>query len=448
MRVCLWICLAGWAVATVAAAREADPVTERSLRYSMVVKGPSRVVCQDVVRVAEEAMGQFVWWMGTPPPAHVRFLIDWTREDHDPASPVLERNLLPGRRMSEFVIRGGGPVARERERLIRTCMRVYLQAMALSVEGLRAGDHLADPPLWLSEGLTQSMFPDRHRLFMQVVARGGQLRTTPDLGAVQNWLELDVNRLHAFRQQAYCLLLARAVTGPRGQLARLVPWMREHGLSGEEPFWKDGEAERQWWRGLTGGVRETRLPVLTWEESAARLAGLMVFSMPLAEGGGEVLVRLDDLPDARTLQKKNVKKNAAPRGGVTTERTVYEWTPEQKQRIQEHLGRLGQLQMQAHAILSQPLQAYQQALVDWSQGKAEPAAKTGEGARNFHRAAAAHMERAAVLLDWVEVNTPPDVPYTGLDSYRAFMDEGARMRLPVKDAIRKQLTRIEASGSL
>jgi hypothetical protein len=138
-------------------------------------------------------------------------------------------------------------------------------------------------PLWLIEGLRETLSDDPTRNREEIVKRAALAQRAPTLAQITGWKVLSNDRLLNLWQRAFCYYLVSCLTHPQARLVDFQGWLES--ITGPEP--KQAEylfpTEMGWQRELLEASGRDRALVFTWDESAAEIAADQSIELPPAK---------------------------------------------------------------------------------------------------------------------------------------------------------------------
>ncbi len=298
------------------------------------------------------------------------------------------------------------------EALVRTLALGLVQAMAWKEKPQAPVAELPEPPLWLSEGLTQwteqalqneisssvlipvLKYRDLSIMaepFRQIVWKAHLSNRAPDLNKVQEWNALPELRVERMWQQAFCYWAFEAATRTGSGRMSLVEWIHESDVITPEPYWRNSASEANWWN------REIRLSetssefALSWQRTTQALRDLMVCKFTHAQTKDTELLRLGELPRLPASKSGKKSKNQELENQV-------------RATVLEQVEGLLDLESRAHALCQPALAAYIESLRSWIGGDMEAYRQRFQEGQERMRLAGKYHSLINDKLDWVIVN--------------------------------------------
>ncbi|MCS7063145.1 MAG: hypothetical protein NZM04_03710 [Methylacidiphilales bacterium] len=190
------------------------------------------------------------------------------------------------------------------EELIRQIVSILIYEKALTrFIPFEPGDYLPALPLWLNEGLTQTLFDKRHDTWTAIVVRAYRIGRSPSLKDILGWKELSPDTLFRAWQQAHvyhlvCWLTQDSMTRAefQRQLMQYIP--RVLGSRGSSVPWPNPERLEPLWKDYLKGLQRPSDIILTWDQTAAELMRLQKVVLQNSDGSTPVLTTLDRLHEA------------------------------------------------------------------------------------------------------------------------------------------------------
>ncbi len=243
-------------------------------------------------------------------------------------------------------------------------------------------------PLWLVEGLRESLEDDPDHDREEIVKRAAMGNRAPTLAEVTGWQDLSTDRLLGTWQGAFCYYLVNSLTHPQQRRLDFQEWLAS--ITGPNP----GSAirlfptEMGWQRELReAGDRSLNL-VYSWDESAAALTAAETMALPKEKGHDDT--RLCTIETIATVPR----------------------TPAVEAAINQKIRELTALQLRVHPSWQPVIELYRFGLTALARDN-DPKRATAY-IHQAHVQRATEMDLRGKLLDyanWFEVtqNLPPTV---------------------------------------
>ena len=135
-------------------------------------------------------------------------------------------------------------------------------------------------PLWLLEGLRESLNDDPDHNREEIVKRAALGQRAPTLAEVTGWKDISRDRLLGLWQGAFCYYLVDSLTYPQARLADFQQWLAS--ITGPNPAsaLRLFPTEMGWQRELREASGRSRNLVYGWDESAAALTAAETIALP------------------------------------------------------------------------------------------------------------------------------------------------------------------------
>ncbi|MEM6822676.1 MAG: hypothetical protein AAF558_12140 [Verrucomicrobiota bacterium] len=295
----------------------------------------------------------------------------------------------------------------------RSIVIALLQALTWDGEAKISIEELADPPLWLSEGLLWSMVSTRDEQWQSIVMKAGRIQRVPSLVQIQEWDLLSEFSVERYWQQAfsYWLFKKAVITSSEKRAIRL--WLKKLRTVEPEPFWTDSAQTEVWWQKQVDSPTGKAIPVLGWEQTVASLSQALHFSIRV-EGGSRKMIQIRELPNEVLV------------GFSPTE-------------VKEAMQKLELLELKAHFLWRPVVEAYRQALGQWMVGEYAEYRKAINQARLLEERIRDQHRASKDMLDWAVVNLEFQATEDQLTDYaklvRELEKERERVRLKNQRAL-------------
>jgi hypothetical protein len=227
-------------------------------------------------------------------------------------------------------------------------------------------------PMWLIEGLRESLNVDPAHDRESIVRRAVKSQSTPTLAEVTGWRELSDDRLLGIWQRAFSYYLVECLTEPGPRLDDFHKWLQS--FSGDTSAIQNFPTETDWQRELNDAAQRSHDIVYTWNETLSELTDDETITYPDAKTGKVQSCTIDDV--------LNIERTPAVIDALT-----------------ERGFLLTQLELRAHPSWHNVLESYRSALTLLvAPDKTDEARRLLEQA---HRESVAEMDRHQKLLDYV-----------------------------------------------
>jgi|GEM_PF-2707007 len=298
--------------------------------------------------------------------------------------------------------------------LARSVAAAYAQAVAWDGAQPEVGQEIARPPYWLAEGLAARLVDARKEDWVEVMGRLHRTGTLPALAEVQSWDGPGSTSWDGHLRRAVCYWLVRQVARTPVESRTLRLWLQASRTQAGARYWDKAEAEG-WWRQSALEKVPAEVPVLGWEQTAARLREALHFPARLKGEGESRIISLMDLPDSPA-----VFAEARP------------W--------ESSTGQLAQLRAQSHWLWIYVIDRFDAALGAWLSGRMPEYRRRLAEALILQERMNGVMTGSSDLLDWVTVNFPARASDPDWLDFRRLVDETERVRpgrgsLPRPDGI-------------
>jgi hypothetical protein len=331
---------------------------------------------------------------------------------------------------------------KHQEALVRTICLGLVQAMSWKGVGQAPVAELPEPPLWLSEGLTQwtlqalqnewrssvliptVQFRDISPMaeeFRQIVWKAQLSSRAPGLEDVQGWKTLSELRVERLWQQAFSYWAFEAATRTESGQRALYQWIREQDVITPEPYWKVSNSEANWWNRQIRRSENSSEYLLSWERSTQSLRDLMVFEFVHAKTKDTELLRLGELP-----RLPRIKREAHPE--------MQELQDSVRQTVLKQMQRLRELESRAHLLYRPAINAYIDSLRRWLNGDMEAYRTRFNEGQERMRLAGKYHALVNDKLDWVVVN----YEFSGLGEKELDYGKWARQLSRERERVRRE----------
>jgi|GEM_PF-1176183 len=310
-----------------------------------------------------------------------------------------------------FTIKGQGNWKDGKEQLYRTLAICVLQSRMLPEKGKLGPNNLPDPPLWLSEGLTQTLMESRREDFAYAVWRFSLSKKVPSLESIQQWEELSPDGIRRSWQQAFSFWLFTQATRNRAEKVTLQSYLSMQLKDPGRNYWTAEATNEEWWQRSTSVALKQQIPGLNWQQSVARLRDSTFFTVRYTGDEGERLISITELPKS-TASLQSLKP------------------------VDELALKLADLELNAHALIQPVAGFYRRALEAWSSGNIDEYARNLRAARDWQKEATQVREKANDFLDWFTVNYELDINNADHRNYARTVEKLENAR---KDLRRKEM---------
>lgn len=336
---------------------------------------------------------------------------------------------------------------KHQEALIRTLSVGLVQAMAWKDSVQAPIAELPEPPLWLSEGLTQwtqkaiqndirenvlipeikfrDYFP-MEEPFRQIIWKAYLSKLVPDLEEVQDWKDLPDLRVERLWQQAFSYWAFEAATRSESGRQAMYAWLRKQAVLTPEPYWQNTRPEANWWNQQVRRSENSSEYLLSWERSAQAVSDLMVCKFVHSMTKDTELLNLEQLPPLP--RRKQGEKNNTQELESIIRKTVI-----------EQIERLLDLESRAHTLSQPALSAYIDSLRAWLNGDMEVYRLRFKEAQERMRLAGQYHALVNDTLDYAVVNYEFSSAEEGYLDYRDWVRELSRERERVRRSARAAL---------
>ena len=281
--------------------------------------------------------------------------------------------------------------------------------------------HLDVVPLWLVEGLRESLNDDTDRNREKIVRRAVQNHMEPTLAEVTNWHELSTDRLLGIWQRAFSYYLVDSLTRGDSRREDFQQWI--DGFSSPNPSIAQYHfpTEADWQQELTDASSRSRDIVYTWNETQSEVANAGTITFAASKNDNIQTCTIDTV---LTL----------PRSKALTEA------------LQEKIFFLTDLELRAHPSWNPVLELYRSALAAVVDNKPDVAKQLLQEAHRRQVAEVDHHQKLLDYANWFEVTKDYDNTTTRFGSYFETEKEMERVEADPKNPnpIRASLLQIES----
>jgi hypothetical protein len=308
--------------------------------------------------------------------------ISWRPESSEessvPVSFSFPRSMrIEGGRVELDIEVWGDPVF-QKLAIQRTIIIGLLQSYIWQDEKKFSMSLLPEPPLWLSEGLLWDVAGYRYDDWREVVAKASRTRKMPSLKTIQGWEELSELGIERAWQQAFCYCLYENALQSTGEKRAVLLWLKKFKFPFPDPFWANSSETENWWKEAAAQPLQQKLPVMSWQKTAASLNQLRHFSLKM-QGGDRKMFLLQDLPEGVEIDRKDAGLN-------------------------EYLARIDQVTLSAHFSLNPVLIRYRKAFLSWVKQDYATYQKMINEAAQWEEWVISRRQSAQDMLDWAVVN--------------------------------------------
>jgi hypothetical protein len=333
-----------------------------------------------------------------------RFLVVWVDQKND------EQNKSSGwldsfpRKISReggrwvFTIQAQGNWAVDVEQVYRSLVICILQAQILRDATELSGDELPEPPLWLSEGLTQVLMENKRDDFADVVWRFYLAKKVPSLATVQRWTELSELGMRRSWQQAFSFWLVTQSIKSAADQKTIQVYLGSLLKDPEKLYWSDESAGQGWWLASTSQALKQRIPSYDWDQSSSRLREATFLTVTYKGQMDVHLISITELPASPAF--------------------LQVVTP-----VHESISQLSNLEMLGHPMIASVAKHYRAALEAWLGGNITAYAQGLRAARDQQVESTLLHEQANDFLDWFTVNYELDVDTPEYRNYAKVVEE-------------------------
>jgi hypothetical protein len=264
-------------------------------------------------------------------------------------------------------------------------MACYLQALTRNM--MVTDGNLADPPFWLSEGLTQLMMKSRHEEYGKIARYYQKLRGLPALEQVQNWEGFSDGFLESRWRQTFAYWLVKFATREMASRQALTLWLQSGNYAQDHSFLAANSRNENWWTDSVSDAPNFARHY-DWDETLTLFEQHKQIKVTLkptksGEEGRQERLFIGDLPEPRRLA------------------TIVP--------VREKIDALAEFQLRAHPAWMKIIEYYRLTLELWLTGDQEEFKKCIEASGEQERKVSAYMTLVADYMDWVTVNVVVDL---------------------------------------
>ena len=387
--------------------------------YPVESRSPDPVVGGALLKAAEDSCQMFLNTMELNELENFSLILEWddTPQKQKPESfdSFPRKARMDGGKLS-FRIQLQGTVPEQLEQIYRSCMTCYLQSLGFQngiPEKMRV---LPEPPLWISEGLTQMMMKSRHDTYFDIVRRYRRLERLPELKTVQGWTELSGNSMEARWQQAFCYWLLKQAVQQPAEKRTLVLWLSAGERAPSAMYLEANRRTEGWWQ--ESAVAPSRsFSFYDWDTTLASLAEVLQVGLTAKGETESRVLSLAKLPDP-TL--------------------VISTSP-----VRAKLDDLALLEVRAHVIWAPVIALYRAATTAWLESDIKTYQSRVDRTLVMEREISEYMKRVRDYLDYATVNYPADNGLSEYASYRDMVHSLENSRLILRPGRQKAVTHAE-----
>jgi hypothetical protein len=148
-------------------------------------------------------------------------------------------------------------------------------------------------PLWLIEGLNETLIEDPSRSREEVVRRAALAHRAPSLEEITGWQEISEDRLLGLYQRAFCYYLVNSLIHHGAQRADFQAWLDKASVSGPASAQLLFPTEAGWQRQLLDAPERSHDLVYTWDESVNALAAAETIAVSAKKADDTRICTLD-----------------------------------------------------------------------------------------------------------------------------------------------------------
>jgi hypothetical protein len=277
-------------------------------------------------------------------------------------------------------------------------------------------------PLWLVEGLRESLNEDPGHDRESIVRRAVQSKSAPTLDEVTGWHELSGDRLLGLWQRAFCFYLVDSLTQKGARREDFQQWLAGLTSPNPSPAQLHFPTETAWQRELVDASSRSRAIVYTWAETSDELTSDETITFAASKDGKVQTCTLDA---ATTL----------PQSKVVTEA------------LQEKTFALTELELRAHSSWHPILDLYRAALTALvNENNPDKAKNLLQEAHRLRIAEAANHQKILDYVNWFEVTKDYAEPASRFEKYFSTAREMERVEADPahRNPIRTNLLQIES----
>jgi len=234
-------------------------------------------------------------------------------------------------------------------------------------------------PLWLVEGLRESLNEDPGHDRESIVRRAVQSKSAPTLDEVTGWHELSSDRLLGLWQRAFCYYLVDSLTQKGSRRDDFQLWLG--GLSEPNPSMAllHFPTEADWQRELVDASSRSRAIVYTWAETSDELTSNETITFAASKNAKVQTCTLDA---ATSLPPSKIVNEA----------------------LQEKIFALTEMELRAHSSWHPILDLYRSALTALvNDNNPDKARSLLQEAHRLRIAEAANHQKLLDYVNWFEV---------------------------------------------
>lgn len=336
----------------------------------------------------EKALDQLRTSLGLEKITGARFMVVWIDDDQQGKEPLwldsFPRTVTREGGQWLFTIKAQGNWNKDIELVYRSLAISFLQAQTLAKSDSFKGNLLPEPPLWLSEGLTQLLMNQRREDLAAVVWRYHLANKLPSLVTIQTWSELSELGLRRNWQQAFSFWLVYQSTKTTVDRKTLLNYLKELYEEPDKLYWVDTASNKDWWQRSTSQALKKPIPQYDWDQSSSRLREATFFNVTYVGDKDERIISIIELP-----MKVQDLKSLEP--------------------LIESLKKLSTLQNIGHPLIAPIAENYARALTAWLAGDIDGYSNGLKNGRNQQIKSIELRQEANDFLDWFTVNYALDV---------------------------------------
>ena len=403
-------------------ANAANYFTNQSRKWPLSVKSADPTQSQMILNDTEKTLEYMVKIFGPSMMEDLSLVWIWDVKDQEqvadhlfPRSVYLQDNYL-------FEIEGWNHPRSSQEQIVRTTALCMLQALWLKNQEQKKPANeilLPTPPFWLLEGLVFGVIGKQVDLYQKVIRRFEAMNLTPSLQDVQGWEKTSDHFLEQYQQKIYCRRLVIAATSNEPERKALKMWLIRNMARKDRLYWVESQPNNSWWNQVLNKAEPKKVPIMSWEETASQLSGLLNIPVFVVKERRTRLVSIKELPH-------DVEDNFRER-----------------EEFQQIIEQLKYLEIMGDPSWSKIIEAYRFAIKAWLLKRPKDYQECIDWAAELEGNLASYKAEVSDLLDWAEVNfsvVPLEADYL---SYNEIKREFERLRETSSDLYDQGFTKVK-----
>ncbi|MEM9444790.1 MAG: hypothetical protein AAGA18_05495 [Verrucomicrobiota bacterium] len=394
-------------------------ITNKSGDWPITIQCDDVIESEKILKTVTSAMEYLAKIFGADFFDNISLNWIWYSRDREPLEAELFPRSVYLRSSLAFKIEGWNSMELYREQLVRTTVLCVLQGFWLNSHRDKYEDLEKvvppEPPYWLVEGLVFGVLGKEVDLYQKVITRFDARNNIPTLEEIQNWDGHTNHYLEKQMQRVFCRRLVMAATSNEPERKAIRQWIKKSMNKKGSRYWVQSSINNQWWKGALRKPEPKAVPIMTWEETASQLSGLMDFSVFMEEESKSRLFSIKELPEDASPEFRRKKE------------------------FEKILKELKFLQSRGAYSWIRIIESYYFALKAWLINKHKDYLECIAWAEKLETNLAQYQARMNDLMDWAEVNFPMTTLEDDYLYYHQMEEELQRINKKPKDLFGREL---------